>query len=453
MKKTEKPKKQKAATRRPAAGKAADGLRKKAEAMVDKLFGKEKVENTSNREAQRLIHELKTHQVELELQNEELRDAQLSLEDAKKRYSDLYDFAPVGYFTLDGKGFIREANLAVSAMLGVDRARLIGSPLISFIGTNKSAGREWRTIFAEHMRSVMTTGRRRTCEIKLTRKDGKEFDAAMESVPAEDGSCRTAVIDITERKKAEESMKTSNDELKMRTAELESLNKELEAFSYVVSHDLKAPVRHMRGFAKVVLEDYGKLLDEAGRDYLNRIVSAGDRMAELIDALLTMARQTSPELRENPVNLSEIADVAAQELKMRQPERDVEFIIQQGVKTNGDLTMLRTVMVNLFDNAWKFTSKTEGARIEFGSMEDPQHEGPVYYVRDNGAGFDMRYADRMFMPFHRLHMEGEFPGLGIGLAIVERIIHRHGGKIWSEGEKGKGATIFFTLGQGDKSSS
>jgi PAS domain S-box-containing protein len=376
------------------------------------------------------------------MQNEELRIAQVSLEDARKKYEDLYDFAPISYFTFDKSGIVREANLTGASMLNIERSRLIGKPFILHITPEADC----RTIFSSHIKNVLQTGERQTCEVEIKHKDGSVFFAALESVPSDADTVRTAMSDITQRKQAEKALKTAHERLKDRTAELESVNRGLEAYSYAVSHDLKAPVRHMSGFAKVLLEDYGKLLDDAGRDYLDRIISAAERMSELIEALLTMAMLTVTEIRENTVNLSSLAEVAASELKTKHPERIAEFVIQPDIKAAGDLVMLRTVINNLFENAWKFTGNSHSAKIEFGAMDDPK-KGPVYFVRDNGAGFDKAYADKMFMPFRRFHKRSEFEGLGIGLAIVDRIVRRHGGKVWAEGKPGEGATFYFTLGE------
>lgn len=221
---------------------------------------------------------------------------------------------------------------------------------------------------------------------------------------------------------------------------LVAANKELEAFSYSVAHDLRAPLRGINGFCRALVEDYGDKLDSDARDYLQRIDAATQRMGELIDALLALARVTRAEFRRAPVNLSQLADAVVKQLRASEPSRTVEFVNAEGVMADGDAALLRALLENLLGNAWKFTGKKEPAQIVFGV------EGrSVYYVRDNGAGFDMAYAEKLFAPFQRLHAQRDFSGTGIGLATVQRIVRRHGGRIWAEGAVGRGATFRFTL--------
>lgn len=228
-----------------------------------------------------------------------------------------------------------------------------------------------------------------------------------------------------------------------RTAQLESTNKELEAFSYSVSHDLRAPLRAIDGFSQMLLEDYAEQLDAAGRDSLQRVRTAAHRMGTLIDDMLKLSRVTRSDLKPEQVNLSALAQEIAQDLRRQDPERGVDFAITAELRAHGDPRLLRIAMQNLLENAWKFTRGRDHTRIAFGMV---QHEGePAYFVRDNGAGFDMAYASKLFGAFQRLHDAREFPGTGIGLATVQRVIHRHGGRIWAEGAVGQGATFYFTL--------
>lgn len=228
-----------------------------------------------------------------------------------------------------------------------------------------------------------------------------------------------------------------------RTCELETAIKELESFSYSVSHDLRAPLRGIDGFSQILLEDYHDKFDEEGKKHLARIRASTLRMGALIDDLLELARVSRAELRRAPVKLSEIARELVAELRNGEQGRDVRCEIQDGLTAEADPRLVRVVLANLLGNAWKFTSKTPLPLIAFGA--EPRDAGTAYFVRDNGAGFDMTYAGKLFQPFQRLHLESEFPGTGIGLATVHRIVTRHGGRVWAEGSVSGGATFFFTL--------
>jgi light-regulated signal transduction histidine kinase (bacteriophytochrome) len=232
--------------------------------------------------------------------------------------------------------------------------------------------------------------------------------------------------------------------------ELEATNRELEAFSYSVSHDLRAPLRSIDGFSQILIEDYADEIDEEGNDYLGRVRAASQRMGHLIDDILGLSRVTRGTMSRERLDLGALATEVAEELRETRPERKVEFSAQKGLEVWGDPKLLRVALANLIGNAWKFTEKSPEARIEFGRDEELSRKGrvPVYYVRDNGAGFDMTYANKLFGAFQRLHGAEEFEGTGIGLATVQRVVHRHGGRIWAEGEVDRGATFYFTLRPG-----
>jgi signal transduction histidine kinase len=236
------------------------------------------------------------------------------------------------------------------------------------------------------------------------------------------------------------SLKRLDTERRSAERAMEASNRELEAFSYSVAHDLRAPLRGINGFARALAEDYAEKLDGGAREYLERIDAATQRMGELIDALLALSRLSRAELRRGPVNLTQVADGIVKQLRANDPSREVEFTNAEGVVADGDGSLLRAVLENLLGNAWKFTGKQTPATIAFGV-----EPGPTYFVRDNGAGFDMAHAAKLFAPFQRLHTQREFTGTGIGLATVQRIVSRHGGRVWAEGAVGRGATFRFTL--------
>jgi len=256
------------------------------------------------------------------------------------------------------------------------------------------------------------------------------------------------VLSLVQRAKSSEEMtaqlRHSEEEMRLQNAQLEAANKELEAFSYSVSHDLRAPLRSIDGFSQSLLEDCGDKLDPTERDHLNRVRAAAGRMATLIDDLLNLSRITRSELKRETVDLSAVAQSIVADLKkLDEGKRQVEVHIQEGMTAVGDPHLFRILLQNLLDNSWKFTSKHPTARIEFGCASSGN--GPTFFVKDDGAGFDPRYASRLFGAFQRLHGVSEFPGTGIGLATVQRIINRHGGRVWAEGAVEKGAAFYFAF--------
>jgi signal transduction histidine kinase len=256
------------------------------------------------------------------------------------------------------------------------------------------------------------------------------FNGMLSQIQERDGALQKAHDELEQR-------------VQERTTELNNTNKELEAFSYSVSHDLRAPLRAIDGFSQALLEDYGEKLDSIGQDHLQRVRLAAQRMSALIDDLLNLSRVTRSEMRQEKVDLSAVVKSTAEELQRGAPTRNVTFVITEGLKVDGDSRLLRVAVENLLGNAWKYTSAHNCARIEFGLNKD--NGRTAYFIRDDGAGFDPRYSNRLFGAFQRLHGINEFPGTGIGLATVQRIIRRHGGEIWAEGAVEKGATFYFTL--------
>jgi light-regulated signal transduction histidine kinase (bacteriophytochrome) len=289
-------------------------------------------------------------------------------------------------------------------------------------------------------------------EWQFRRKDGSAFEAEVIATMMPDGNLMGLIRDITERKQAEAQIQQLNNELEQRvierTAQLEAANKELEAFSYSVSHDLRAPLRAVDGFSQAVLEDYGPQLPEPCREDLQTIRNGAQKMGQLIDDLLTFSRLSRLPLSKSTVDTGKLVRSVLAELNYKQKGRQIDVRIADLPPCQADPALLKQVWVNLLSNALKYTGKREAAVIEIGCAQEKGQN--VYFVRDNGTGFDMKYAHKLFGVFQRLHRAEDYEGTGVGLAIVQRVVHRHGGRIWAESAVNSGATFYFTLEEATK---
>jgi signal transduction histidine kinase len=406
-------------------------------------------------EAQRALCELELQQIELALQHAEMRLARDEVDTSLEMYRDLYDFAPVSYLTFDREGVIRAVNLTGCALLGTDRSRLLGRRFGQFVAE------EARPAFAAFLDKVLAGAGKVGCEVPLANRP--RF-VQIEGVAALGQLCHAVIIDISVRRGLEVQQEILHAEVSGRAsrlevanaglveantgladanAELMDANLELEAFNYTVSHDLRSPLTGINGFAQLLLRINMDQLDEQSRGYLRRIYNGTLRMQRLISSLLDFSRIAHVELHRESFDMSEMAQSVAAHLSLGEPENRVVFQVVEGVMGNADAALCHILLENLIGNAWKFTVDRVATIIQFGVTELGGE--PVYYVRDNGPGFDMAQAEKLFVPFQRIPgIDAE--GHGIGLATVKRIVRRHGGRVWVESCPGGGATFFYTLG-------
>ncbi len=378
-----------------------------------------------------------------------LRQREEALRESEARFRDLTEMSSDFYWETDAEHRLtlrteskREAAEAVSVTAAAIGQRRWEAP---YLAPDESGWQQHRATLDAHLPF-------RDFEIARPRPNGTVHHVSVSGNPVFDASgvfkgYRGVGADITERKRAEAEIRLAYAELErrveQRTQELQAANRELESFSYSVSHDLRAPLRAIEGFSRLIESEYSAQFDARAKDYFRRIRGGAIRMATLIDDMLKLSRVSRQEIRLGPVDLSELAQQAADDLQGAEPERKVEWVIAQEIRAHGDAGLLQVAMQNLIGNAWKYSARREPARIEFGIEE--RDGAPAYFVRDNGVGFDMAYADKLFGAFQRLHSPGEFPGTGIGLATVKRIVLRHGGKVGAQSRPDVGATFYFTL--------
>jgi len=378
------------------------------------------------------------------------------------------DTAVISIFVTDAEGRLTFVNPEALRVFGFSFNEMAGKVLHDLIHHHYPDGRGLPSSECPMARIYQYGGTVRNYEDLFFKKDGTPIHVLCSNAPLRMNKQQIGSVllcqDITERKRSEEEITNLNKELQNKISQLEAVNAELDAFSYSVSHDLRAPLRSIDGFSLALLDDYADKLDAEGKDYLERVRAATQRMGHLIDDLLKLSRVTRAVMQYEQVNLSLIARTIADRLRASQPERQAEFVVTDGLLVLGDEHLLDIAIGNLLENAWKFTGNRERAVIEFGTITNfgfpisdfgfnsairiPQSEienKVVFFVRDNGTGFDMEHADKLFQPFQRVHRREEFPGTGIGLVTVKRIIERHGGRVWIKGESEKGTTVYFTL--------
>ncbi|MCL5105617.1 MAG: PAS domain S-box protein [Armatimonadetes bacterium] len=420
--------------------------------MRDRGRAEEKIRHLNAELEQRVIQrtaELDDAIGRLDLALEQERKARAVAEASDTKITRLLEMAPDGIIIVNREGNITFANNQAAGMFIYKPNDLTGKPIEQLIPES------YRDVHVRHRADYVADPRTRPMGVGLElyglRSDGTEFpvEIALSPTWTEGELSVTAIVrDVTKRKQAEEQIKRLNRDLEQRATELEAANKELESFSYSVSHDLRAPLRAIDGFSDALLKHYRDSLDARGQDYLHRVRAAAQRMARLIDDILDLSRASRADVHRQRVDLSATAREIVDYIQKSQPERTAQINIAENLTVDADPHLLRIALDNLLGNAWKFTGSQDIAAIELGRIE--LNGEKVYYVKDNGAGFDPKYADKLFSPFQRLHNESEFPGTGIGLALTQHIVRKHGGRIWAESAVDQGATFYFTLGEATK---
>lgn len=396
-------------------------------------------------ELQRQSHELHVHQIELQLQMEQLIRTNVELEQARAEFADLFDFAPVGYLTLDRNGLILRANLTASGQLGLPRESLTRKRLSAFVEPSQASS------LALFLRRVFEAPVKRTAELRLRGAEGQVFHAQIEALAAADEygaltACRVAIIDITAQREAQEEVlrlnATLEERVEQRTAHIQELGEELETFVYSVTHDLLTPLRHIRTFTDQLVQGREPDNDEQAR-YARHVRHSVDRMEHLLAGLVSFFRISRQRVKFVPVDLNRVIKEVIKDLRGDLEGRAVTLTTDRLPTVTGDSGTLQVVFLNLLGNALKFTRDRDPARVHVCAHETDREY--VVCVEDNGVGFNMRQKGRLFGLFQRLHSERDFDGTGVGLAQVRRIVLRHGGRVWAEGKPGQGATFWFSL--------
>lgn len=526
-------------TKKRSGSKPVDDIRHRAEKSIPEST--DSIREMSVLEIQKLIHDLRVHQIELEMQNEALLQAQMATAESQRKYTDLYDFAPVGYFTFDSKGHIIETNVTGASLFGFEKRSLINQPFHRFIIP------EHISYFQYHLQKAMEDRSKQTCKLKLIREDESPINAVIETVAVidDDGAFdhyRSSVTDITEIAMAEQQMarlgafpalspfpfievdlagvihfinpaaerlfpdlccrgsehpwledwealtcpfregglkenarevyvggnwyqqlmyfveqtgcihiygrditdnKQAERAIKERTAQLETANKELESFGYAISHELYAPLRAIDGYARMILKKHGDKFDEDITRKFNDIRSNTRMMGQLIDDLLAYSHLGRKDMVISKLDMGDIIRDIWKDLNIINQDRNINLLVNEMPPGRGDRTLIKQVYFNLLSNAVKFTKCRDTAHIEAGGYDSKNEH--VYHIMDNGVGFDMAYHDKLFGMFQRLQNSSDSDGTGAGLATVQLIVHRHGGRVWAEGKPDKGACFYFTL--------
>jgi PAS domain S-box-containing protein len=431
--------------------KKLDEIRKRAEALIEK--DPDHAESLSTQDFSTLLHELRIHQIELELQNEELRRSQTELEEISDKYRELYDSAPLGYLTLDTDGVIQEINLRGAELFGTPRRWLLKRPFLQYVSKNDLSR------YLDHRKALVESRSLRSCELRLLSKGGQPFDALLESIPRQDAdgnvvSIRTAMMDISERKRMEDELSKSREELEVRvqerTAELETYtrelresNKALQEFASIAAHDMQEPLRKVVTFGSL-LRSYADSLGNEGKDYLDRMVNATERMQALLTSLLDYSRITTRAEPFRSIDLAAIVHEVLSDLEVRIVKTGGEVHVSALPTVEADPIQMRQLIQNLIGNSLKFHKEGEKPHIEVRgrSLDNGITE---IVVADNGIGFDDKYLSRIFIPFQRLHGRSAYEGTGMGLAICKKIVDRHDGTITARSIPGRGSVFTVTL--------